>query len=345
MRVSAPATLSDIANRVGVSPMTVSRALRQTGRMRDTTRRRILKTARDLNYRTNVSARSMKQGAFGCVGLLMSPRMWQVNISLDLQKAVLSTLDEHDNHLILAQLPDEELTDRRFVPRILRQLMADGLIIGYDEAIPPALFDLIDSFNIPSIWLNSKHPHDCVHAADLQGAQAATDRLIQSRHRHIAYVDLSHCEDELPHAHYSAKDRVGGYVAAMRKAGLAPRTLWRQTRAESPESRIERLTTMLAANDRPTAIISYGQADLVHVAAHGIGLARPDDLLVVDFRDRARVDVFQPTRSILLPQQELGQRAAELVLTKIANPRKKLPALAVPLRLEHLDELPPPRKK
>ena len=65
-------TLKDIAQRVGVTEMTVSAALRNTGRISAAMRRQIIEMADKLGYRPNAAARSIRSGRFGCLALLVS---------------------------------------------------------------------------------------------------------------------------------------------------------------------------------------------------------------------------------------------------------------------------------
>ena len=63
--------LKDIAVATGVHEMTVSRALRNVGRMRPETRQRVLDVARTMGYRPNAAAAAMRTGHTGCIAMIL----------------------------------------------------------------------------------------------------------------------------------------------------------------------------------------------------------------------------------------------------------------------------------
>ena len=114
-------TLKDIAECTGVTPMTVSRILRGTGRESEATVQRVSAVAAQMGYHPNGLARAMRRGSFNAVGLLRSTDPSAATITHSLLWAIERELLAHDLHLVMGQVPDEKLTDRNAAPRLLRE--------------------------------------------------------------------------------------------------------------------------------------------------------------------------------------------------------------------------------
>lgn len=329
------ATLKDIANRANVSIRAVTFAIHGEEGVSPRTRERILAIAKELGYRPNLAAQAVSTGRFNCVALLLSSHgLGRSNLPERMLVGIDAALSEHDLHLTIARLPDETLTSEGVVPKILRLWMADGLLVNYSAKIPQKMVELIEQHHLPAVWVNTKRPHDCVHPDDFGAAQAMINHLLQLGHRRIAYVDYSHPLDALATAHFSAQDRLAGCRAAMEAAGLTlqvdmpPQLLNRQQRYEA-------VRAVLAATDRPTAIITYGEIAAVStvIAAAELGLKIPQDVQVATFADTPATIGGVEVITARVPHSKQGKAAVEMLLAKIANPSERHPCKAIPFEM------------
>lgn len=336
-------TQAELANMVGVSQVTVHRALTGSGPVKEETRKKVLKLARDHGYRLNTSASALRKGRFGNVALLQSTEPGRS--TFDGLRGIQDVLDSENILLTAARLPDDQLTHEGFVPRILREWCADGLLINYTHHIPERMVQLIAEYEVPSVWINSKLPADCVHFDDEQGGRLATESLIERGHRHIAFIDLSHAEDELDGSHYSAHDRRAGYEKAMGEAGLTGDVVRGHTRVPAA-SRAAFAREWLSRDSRPTAVLAYSDRSALPVllAARELGIAVPSELSIMAFShepvDRAGVLVS----SVQAGHGQLGAEAAEMLLTKLDSPRSALSPTRVPFSAPEGDTVAPPAK-
>src|SRR4028119_674288 len=188
MRMTMQITQNDVARKLGVSRQLVSYALNDTGTVSQEMRQRIVATAAELGYRPNTSARVMKTGRFGCIGILMSTIRNRSALQSLLMEGIHDELALHDQHLMLVKSPDEPLTDEAAMPRLLREWMVDGLLVAFNLSTPPGMIETIRRHNIPSIWLNSDQESDCVRPDDEAAAYNATRHLQELGHRRITYV-------------------------------------------------------------------------------------------------------------------------------------------------------------
>jgi LacI family transcriptional regulator len=338
-------TLKQIAERSGLSLMTISYVLNEKGHLfRPETRERVWEAAETLGYLPNSSARAMRQGRFNSVALVISDTYHRSVLSQQYLTGIQTILSNNGLHLTLSQLPDQKLTDERFLPKILRESMSDGMLIHYIQEIPPMMVELIERHHLPAVWTNVRRASDCVHPDDLGAGRMVTEHLVKLGHRRIAYVDGVHVfePNHERQDHYSAADRYEGYCQVMREAGLTPRLL--SERTNLPTSRIaELMVGWLSEPDRPTALVTYGsrETEATVLAAAWKGLAVPRDLSIVTFNNQP-LDVGRPITTALIPERETGAEATKMLLRRIADPTRPAAPQALPFELSPcLSSLPP----
>lgn len=319
-----PATLKDVARESGCSFQAVSAILRnQPGaRFRPSTRARVLQAAEHLGYRPNSSALAMRAGRTGCVAVLKGTHPNRNSLSTSVLGGISRELELADLHLAILTLDDERLTSAEHLPKVLRQAMADGVLVKYDTGIPPRLRELLAHFAIPAVWLNSEQPADCVRPDDFAAGRLATERLLTLGHRRIAYVDSS-SDPADPTEHYSCHDRHAGYVAAMAKARRKPRLIGgKRPIAGAPDQRLDLALAVLRGADCPTAVVCHSawSAYPFWHAALLLGLRVPRDLSLISFESTLQ-DALGPELSLYeVPEWDMGATASRLLMAKLADP-------------------------
>ena len=308
-----PATLKDIASASGCSFQAVSAILRDRpgARFSAATRERVLHAAQQLGYRPNASALAMRAGRTGCVALLKGTHPNRNTLSAPVLGGVTAELNGRDLHLAILTLDDARLTSAEHLPKVLRQTMADGVLVKYDTQIPPQLGQLLAHFAIPTVWINSRQPADCVRPDDLAAGRLATEQLLALGHRRIAYVDFSGDPADRDE-HYSCHDRHAGYLAAMAKARRAPQLIGGRSLHE------ERLTLaheLLRQADRPTAVVCHSgwSAFPLWHAALQLGLQIPRDLSLISFESQPQDQFGQELSLYEVPEHVMGRTAARLL--------------------------------
>jgi DNA-binding LacI/PurR family transcriptional regulator len=270
----------------------------------------------------------MKTGRFGCVGLLTSTDPQRSNVQSEMQRGIHDELAAHDLHLMLVQAPDVSLTDETAVPRLLREWMVDGLLIGYNVFAPPQMAELITRHRIPSVWLNADQEFDCVRPDDENGIYQATRHLLQLGHRRIAYVSIARP------IHYSVAARERGYRKAMSEAGLLP-LVHEEDLEISGREKHKIVRGWLSSPGRPTAMLFYGgeSAVLTFYAAQQMGLRVPEDLSLISTGEVRLPCLYTSIDTLLIPFYEIGREAARQLLRKIEKPLEVLPARSLALTL------------
>ncbi|MDR3709889.1 MAG: LacI family DNA-binding transcriptional regulator [Capsulimonadaceae bacterium] len=313
------AILDDIAKEVGVSTVTVRNVL--NGRNKESwpsAKQRadeIRRIAASHNYRPNAAARATATGRFNNIALVLEAGA-PGHLFYGTLEAVRSSLRERAYHLVMGDMPHEDPGSDTDLPMVLRELSADGLLINCYGKMPPYFMREIERYQIPAIWINMKFAKDCVHPDDFAAGREATRRLLDLGHRKIAYVDML-----APH-HYSALDRLAGYRAVMREAGLPESVLG--ANGITVADWLNFLTGVLSNPNRPTAVLAYEQdrALTTYCAALRAGLNMPEDLSLMTFHSgqlqigSIRID------TMFVPAKELGEVGVEMLVDKIQNPSR-----------------------
>jgi DNA-binding LacI/PurR family transcriptional regulator len=325
-------TQADLAAKVGLSVMTVHRALTGHPHVADRTRRRVQDAAKQIGYRVNTAARTTRTGRFGAIALLQGTRDGRSSLPQQLLDGIQVAASEREVNLMLVKYSDERLTDPAYVPRMLREVASDGLLIDYTHGIPQRMLDLIRKTQTPAVWINSKQAHDCVHPDDYQAGRDATAHLAGLGHRDIAYADFTH-GSAFPNPHYSSIDRLSGYLDEMADRGFAHRVIRAEGEIDIAGGRRQSLPMeLLGAADRPTAVICFGSttaAGFYH-AAYRLRLDIPGQLSLVLFGNEPETTLIPVPTSMIVPYHEIGRRAVSMLCDKIATPPEQLEPLSLP---------------
>ena len=337
---SAPITIDQIAQHAGLSRQTVSNILNGKGELfRATTCDLVFRSAEELGYRPNSVARALRSGRFHAVGLVSSVDEHAGRIVAEAVDGIHAVLSEHNLHMVSGRYSDENLIGDNFVPKVLRELLVDGLIVNYTHAVPPGLHDRVARSNVPFIWLNVPMATDSVRPDDLGGGRMATEHLISLGHRRIAFVNLVHTAEEIAGKgrplHYSVVDRFKGYRQAMTQAGLKPRLIARAEDVPEKESPW-RPFAWLRDDNRPTAVIFYNELGLgpLLVQLGELGLRIPRDISVMVFANK-EFDLYGlPMDYVMVPHRKLGESATRALVAKIdAKKPKAISAQLLPCEL------------
>ncbi len=326
--------LQDIADEAGVSLPTVSHILNPASgrahRFREQTRRKVTEAAAKLGYRPNAAAKATVSGRFNAISLILGAqftdrgRGWMAG---SLLHGI--NLACHDAKLLLsmAALSDDELADDAALPGILQQWCSDGLLVNYIVHMPPPVADAIMRHRIPSIYLNVKRDHDAVYPDDEQAARELTQHLIEMDHQRIVYLGPVREKMRWPnYTHYSAADRMAGYITAMTEADLPVRVVHDASifgSAFTPDAWADVMA------HQPTAVVVYNGVGAlqVHAATLMSNLRVPDDLSIVTFTDEwSSESARRDFSGMRLPFIEVGQQAVQMLQKKIDQPDIQQPA-------------------
>jgi DNA-binding LacI/PurR family transcriptional regulator len=280
----ARVTLKTVAERVGVSPMTVSNAFSRPDQLSAALREKILATAAELGYvGPDPAARTLARGATGTVGILFhgTPRY---AFSDEFAALFLAMVAEELGRggLALTLLPHLGTPD--VLP--VRDVAMDGAII-YSCSPADESVEWLRRRRLPLVLVDQ--PPDerfsSVNIADRVGARAAAAHLLELGHRRIAAVAAGPEVLAAPDDWYVPRERLRGWRDALEPAGVDP--VLRYVEKTDREQAYAVARELLAAPDRPTAVLAFSDALAMDVvrAADDLRLRVPADVSVVGFDD------------------------------------------------------------
>jgi LacI family transcriptional regulator len=339
-------TMTDVANRAGVSQSTVSFVIndRQDIVVAEETRQRVLKAAAELDFRPNRTAQALRLNRSFTVGIVshgIVSRPYAGPIIQGIQQAV------QPSGLLCIMVdtatdPVATGTDPVATEKAIANLLDHGVMGIIYAAISPqpiTLSPLIGSTRtiFVNCWPKDEAKVETVILPDEHGGGLAAARAaLLEGHTKIAYLGGRRGE-------WACVERMRGFVDAAREYGLDPDTLPKLTGAYSIESGYD-LTMQVFKNYRPTALVCGNDRMAIGalLALHSMGLDAPGDVSLVGYDDQ--LDVASPMRppltTVALPHYLMGYRAGTLLVDAPAEPPEQV---VVPCSLVMRDSLRPPR--
>jgi len=309
-------TLNDIANKTGVSAMTVSRVVSGRGVVAESTRKKILSAVEQMDYRPNIVARILSSQRTMTIGVII-PKIKQVfldNYIAQIMSGVMTVVKQQDYRLMIYPVEKYEKSGNLYLD-IVRSKLLDGLIMLKPRNDDPNLESLIDS-GFPAVLINHRTVDQRVNFIDtknIEGAKIAVNYLFEKGCRNIAFISGSKEES-------NGIDRLTGYKEAMRQLGLDVKTDWIIEANFDAGQACQAVDMLLDGPTIPDAI--FCADDYMAIAAMERLIEReiavPDDIAVVGFNN---IDIAKYTRPALTtikqPLLMIGKLAAESLIALI----------------------------
>lgn len=324
-------SLKRIAEELGLSLTTVSRALNGYPEVAATTRREVMEAATRLHYRPDARARGLALGRADAVGIVFpittgdlgDQQFLQVASSMGKRFAQASM-----DLLIVSASADDELAayERAITGRHI------GVFVVPRTRVADRRLQLLQSRNVPFVAYGRSstlaEPYAWFDFDNLAGARMAAERLLSLGHRRIGYIGAS------PEYNF-ADQRFNGFCSALKAENITIATDAVQRVALDRRSGYAAMQNLLALPERPTAVLvdnNLAGIGAVHAAMHsGLMLGRDLSIIVYDGVGpdsvvRARVTaVMQPT------PEATGVTLAEMTLARMRNdPLDTLQKLCMP---------------
>jgi LacI family transcriptional regulator len=308
------ASIRDVAQLAEVSTATVSHVLNGTRYVSPKLTERVETAMAELNYQPDAVAQSLRRRRTLTLGLLV-PSV-EIPFFASVAYSIERSATAQGYNIILCNsnwhMPTEE--DH------LRDLLArrvDGLICISASMTAAEIGPVIEG-GTPVVMFERQMPDiglDAVGIDNNLGAYEATKHLLHLGHRRIAAIrgmPISTVSDE----------RVRGYRRALEEAGVAFDEALVYAGDFQPQTGYEATERFLALAQRPTAIFAFNDLMAMGVM-HRLTQAQlhvPQDVAVVGFDDTPLSQYMSPSlTTVRQPLMEMGQRAVELLLQRIAD--------------------------
>ncbi len=317
--------LSDIAEAVGVATMTVSRVVNGNGYVSDNTRKKVLRAVKDLNYRRNGLARSLKREYTETIGLVLGDI--SNPYSTELARAVRETLLSRGFSLFIC-ISEYSSKEDVVAFESLANHNVDGIIVATrsNEGGDRYLRGIVES-NIPVVVIGRDFQDkfvDFVSPDNFKGGFDATQHLIDLGHSRIAFIGANMSNG-------SHLKRLQGYLKAHEHNSISVDERLITGRSEgasdvpgysTEEIGFEGMKRLLSLPNPPTAVFARNDFTAIGAmsAINDAGLSIPDDIAIVGFDDIPLAARMSPPLTTVRQQMRVeGQIAAEMLLERIES--------------------------
>ncbi len=323
-------TMSDVARKAGVSPMTVSRVLNGDTRVREATRKLVADAIASLNYVPNQAAQRLAGARAIRIGFLYAnPSAGYLSECL---VGLLNQASPHNVQLVVEKCEADEHGLEQ--ARRLIDNGVDGIILPPPLCDSAELVDLLAQSGTPAVTVACGRPDDRLSGVRIDDYQAAHDmacHLVALGHQRIGFV-AGH-----PNQTASAR-RLQGFQDALAEHHLP----------QAPELIVQGLFTyrsgldaaerLLSHDPRPTAIFASNDdmAAAVVAIAHRLALDVPGDLTVAGFDDTALATTIWPElTTVRQPIAEMAEMAVRALVRQIRDRRDGAPAAPQQVVMDH----------
>jgi LacI family transcriptional regulator/LacI family repressor for deo operon, udp, cdd, tsx, nupC, and nupG len=311
--------LKDVARRAGVSVSTVSRVLTGSPLVNAETRGRVQQAIDALEYRPNRVARRLRgdTAQASLIGLVV-PDI-QNPFFAEVARGVEHVAQAHGYMVFVGNSDEDERAERRYL-ELMRAERVDGIILPPSSDNASAVAALARA-GLPVVCVDRRLPGaglDTVVADNVGGGRAATRHLLEVGHRRIGFIGG---RSQLS----TTKERLDGYHRALAEGGVAADAALVRAGDSRQEGGRAMARELLSLAHPPTALVvgnnlmTLGALETIHAMGRRI----PDDVAVVGYDDMPWAAALNPPlTAVRQPGQELGRRAAELLLARIADPSR-----------------------
>ncbi len=326
-------TIKEVAKNAGVSIATVSLVVNNNERISPETRRKVLRSIKNLNYTPTKSARNLASQKTGNIGFILTsdhflrtePFYTRIFLGCEFEA-------REGEYYILLTTVKSDYDSEYPLPRFVLDKSVDGIIVA--GKIPDALIKKLSGSNIPLVFVdyepqNGSYPMILID--NVSGGMQATEYLVGLGHTKIGFIagDINHP---------SIKERLNGYKAALEKAGINfkqdlvicespyPDRYNGYLTAQKLIERCNNITAIFACNDA----MAIGAMQFLRDKGYKI----PQDVSVVGFDDvEADLMIDPPLTTIRVPKIELGVESFRVMVQMLKQKNTVSKKILIPIEL------------
>jgi LacI family transcriptional regulator len=307
-------TIREVAKLAGVSPITVSRVINNTGYISEKTKKNVEAAIRKLGYVPNTLARSLRSRRTSTLALVLTDitnPFWTT-----VARGAEDAASKAGFSMMLGNTDESEEKQEHYLNALLEKQIDGVLFVPVGNTM--AAIRMLNRHDVPFVVLDRRingAKADVVRSDSEGGAYNLTKLLLSLGHRQIAVLSG-------PKNTSTAEDRVIGYQKALMEEGLPIQPALMQYGNFTVESGSEMARHMLELSPRPTAI--FAGNNFIAIGAFKVlresHIRVPEDLALVGFDDLPANLTIDPFFTVARqPAYEMGRYAAELLMARLAG--------------------------
>ncbi|WP_029452672.1 LacI family DNA-binding transcriptional regulator [Clostridium algidicarnis] len=314
-------TISDIAEKAGVSLATVSRVLNDSGYVKEETRIRVQKVIKDLNYTPSAIARSLSKNKTNTIGVIVpdivNPFFGEVI------KGITEVAEKSGLNIILCNTDESKEKELRAL-KVLTEQRIQGIIIAptsAEDEFNSEYLKTLENMGIPIVLVDGNVKYTTfngVFVDNIKGAYEATEALIKEGHRKIGVITGR--MNSKP-----AKDRYLGYQKALLMNNISLEEKYTFYGDYKEETAYKITKDIIKMKDRPTALFvcsnmtTLGSLKAIYEEKINI----PEDISLVAFDKVEILNILGFNISYVNgPSVEMGKLGMQMLVDILNNKNK-----------------------
>ncbi|NQV40797.1 MAG: LacI family DNA-binding transcriptional regulator [Candidatus Marinimicrobia bacterium] len=317
--MSKPVTLQDIANRLGISKVSVSKALRGQSDIGKATTEKVLALAHELGYRPNILAQKLSAKHTRTIGLVV-PKIAHHFLTRAIDAIYISANEQNYEIVMMVSEENAEL-ERKHIETLL-SMRVDGLLVSVTEKTTDVeIFKYVVESGTPLVFFDrviEDQGFVCIRSADEQGASDLVEYAINKGYTEFGHIGGYEQVSISQH-------RFKGFMKALDSHGLKPAENHIVLGGFSRSDGFSGLDKLLEQGPLPQIIfaVTYPVALGVLLRSRELGIKIPQDVDLVCFGNSEYNELITPSiTGINQPAAEIGVLALSKLLEQIDNPAK-----------------------
>ena len=308
-------SIKDVAKEAGVSIATVSRVLNDIDVVNEDTKKKVLDAIKELGYRPNIVARSLKTQRTKTIGILIPDISSQ--FYPEIVRGAEDVANIYDYNVILCNSDFDVEKEKEYL-RVLKEKMVDG-VIYMSSSFNEEILDLINELELKTILVETKDKEDRLPSVTIDNISAtyeATKYLIEKGIKNLAFIGVK--EDNMN----AWGERYVGFEKAAKEAGINVDSDLLHFDSLKVKCGYEAADKFVESNKNFDGIICASDEIAIRVI-NGLrekGINVPTDVNVIGFNDNYVASLFYPKiTTISQPSYDMGSVAMRMLIKLLAK--------------------------
>ncbi len=310
-------TQRDIANKLGVTRITISKALSGSSDISFETRENVKQVAQEMGYIPNYNAQNLHHNKTNTIGVVV-PDISNSFFSFTID-GIMNSAAKHGYHVMLTVSRENAIIEKENILTLLSHRV-DGLLIAISkETNDRTIYDTVKKRNVPLVFFDRAMEGNEFSSVGIDDRTAAFEVVVYAIE--CGYKKIAHLAGTLSIG--IGRDRHSGYLDALKKFNIPVKKDWIICEGFDKTSGYNGCRKLLLRDKLPEVIFASNDriAHGAYIAIKEAGLKIPEDIGVVALGHKEFAELLSPTLTIIDSSPEvLGQIAMEVLVNEMTGP-------------------------